>query len=49
MKKSTSASAMKNVLLKLSYVYQCVNCDYFHLQPIGSTLSKVGWTSILLS
>ncbi|KAM0012686.1 hypothetical protein Hdeb2414_s0005g00155571 [Helianthus debilis subsp. tardiflorus] len=42
MKKSTSASAMKNVRLKLSYVYQCVNCDYFHLQPIGSTLSKVG-------
>ncbi|KAJ0585789.1 hypothetical protein HanHA89_Chr05g0204661 [Helianthus annuus] len=31
---------MKNTRLKLSYVYQCVNCDYFHLQPIGSTLSK---------
>ncbi|KAJ7974284.1 tRNA (guanine(26)-N(2))-dimethyltransferase [Quillaja saponaria] len=36
----TSASAMKNTPLKLSYVYQCVGCDSFHLQPIGRTLSK---------
>ncbi|KAI3768479.1 hypothetical protein L2E82_19192 [Cichorium intybus] len=36
----TSASAMKNTPLKLSYVYQCVGCDSFHLQPIGRTVSK---------
>ncbi|GAB2288956.1 hypothetical protein Dimus_023262 [Dionaea muscipula] len=36
----TSASAMKNTPLKLSYVYQCVGCDSFHLQPIGRTASK---------
>ncbi|KAL1824433.1 hypothetical protein ACET3Z_011211 [Daucus carota] len=35
-----SASAMKNTPLKLSYVYQCVGCDSFHLQPIGRTVSK---------
>ncbi|VFQ69306.1 unnamed protein product [Cuscuta campestris] len=37
----TSASAMKNTPLKLSYVYQCIGCDSFHLQPIGRTVSKV--------
>ncbi|WOG93230.1 hypothetical protein DCAR_0312511 [Daucus carota subsp. sativus] len=37
----TSASAMKNTPLKLSYVYQRVDCDSFHLQPIGRTVSKV--------
>ena len=37
----SSASAMKNTPLKLSYVYQCTGCDSFHLQPIGRTVSKV--------
>ncbi|XAR71317.1 tRNA (guanine(26)-N(2))-dimethyltransferase [Bertholletia excelsa] len=36
----TSASAMKNTPLKLSYVYQCIGCDSFHLQPIGRTVAK---------
>ncbi|KAL3624088.1 hypothetical protein CASFOL_032904 [Castilleja foliolosa] len=36
----TSASAMKNTPLKLSYVYQCIGCDSFHLQPVGRTISK---------
>ncbi|XP_062150958.1 tRNA (guanine(26)-N(2))-dimethyltransferase 2-like [Alnus glutinosa] len=36
----TSASAMKNTPIKLSYVYQCTGCDSFHLQPIGRTVSK---------
>ncbi|XP_057769846.1 tRNA (guanine(26)-N(2))-dimethyltransferase 2-like isoform X2 [Salvia miltiorrhiza] len=36
----TSASAIKNTPLKLSYVYQCIGCDSFHLQPIGRTVSK---------
>ncbi|XP_044468795.1 probable tRNA (guanine(26)-N(2))-dimethyltransferase 2 isoform X2 [Mangifera indica] len=36
----TSASAMKNTPLKLSYVYQCTGCDSFHLQPIGRTASN---------
>ncbi|KAF2299243.1 hypothetical protein GH714_031092 [Hevea brasiliensis] len=36
----TSASAMKNTPLKLSYVYQCIGCDSFHLQPIGRTIAK---------
>ncbi|KAK7316273.1 hypothetical protein VNO77_35188 [Canavalia gladiata] len=36
----TSASAMKNTPLKLSYVYQCTGCDSFHLQPIGRAISK---------
>ncbi|XP_022858161.1 probable tRNA (guanine(26)-N(2))-dimethyltransferase 2 [Olea europaea var. sylvestris] len=36
----SSASAMKNTPLKLSYVYQCIGCDSFHLQPIGRTVSK---------
>ncbi|KAK3032537.1 hypothetical protein RJ639_036776 [Escallonia herrerae] len=36
----TSASAMKNTPLKLSYIYQCTGCDSFHLQPIGRTVSK---------
>ncbi|XP_039159510.1 probable tRNA (guanine(26)-N(2))-dimethyltransferase 2 isoform X3 [Eucalyptus grandis] len=36
----TSASAMKNTPLKLSYVYQCTGCDSFHLQQIGRTVSK---------
>lgn len=37
----SSASAMKNTPLKLSYVYQCTCCDSFHLQPLGRTVSKV--------
>ncbi|KAL8471820.1 hypothetical protein ACS0TY_029162 [Phlomoides rotata] len=36
----TSASAIKSTPLKLSYVYQCVGCDSFHLQPVGRTVSK---------
>ncbi|XP_044505134.1 probable tRNA (guanine(26)-N(2))-dimethyltransferase 2 isoform X2 [Mangifera indica] len=36
----TSASAMKNTPLKLSYVYQCTGCDSFHLQPLGRTASN---------
>ncbi|GER45282.1 tRNA (guanine(26)-N(2))-dimethyltransferase, partial [Striga asiatica] len=36
----TSAGAMKNTPLKLSYVYQCTGCDSFHLQPIGRTIYK---------
>ncbi|KAJ6369840.1 hypothetical protein OIU76_028151 [Salix suchowensis] len=36
----TSASAMKNTPLKLSYVYQCVGCDSYHLQSLGRTVSK---------
>ncbi|KAL0858217.1 hypothetical protein Bca101_063371 [Brassica carinata] len=35
-----SASAMKNTPLKLSYVYQCIGCDSFHLQPVGRSLAK---------
>ncbi|GER49286.1 tRNA (guanine(26)-N(2))-dimethyltransferase [Striga asiatica] len=41
----TSAGAMKNTPLKLSYVYQCTGCDSFHLQPIGRTVSKNNSTS----
>lgn len=36
----TSAGAMKNTPLKLSYVYQCVGCDSFHLQRLGRTVTK---------
>jgi len=36
----TSANAMKNTPLKLSYVYQCVGCDSFHLQPLARTVNK---------
>ncbi|XP_051121016.1 probable tRNA (guanine(26)-N(2))-dimethyltransferase 2 isoform X2 [Andrographis paniculata] len=36
----TSASAMKSTPLKLSYVYQCIGCDSFHLQPVGRTVPK---------
>ncbi|XP_049366997.1 probable tRNA (guanine(26)-N(2))-dimethyltransferase 1 [Solanum verrucosum] len=36
----SSASAMRNTPLKLSYVYQCNGCDSFHLQPVGRTISK---------
>lgn len=36
----TSASAMKNTPLKLSYIYQCTGCDSFHLQPLGRTVAK---------
>ncbi|KAF9590858.1 hypothetical protein IFM89_039137 [Coptis chinensis] len=37
---NSSASAMKNTPLKLSYVYQCVGCDSFHLQSLARTISK---------
>ncbi|XP_062216061.1 tRNA (guanine(26)-N(2))-dimethyltransferase 1-like isoform X2 [Phragmites australis] len=36
----TSASEIKNTPLKLSYVYQCVGCDSFHLQCLGRTIPK---------
>ncbi|KAI9120831.1 hypothetical protein K1719_007864 [Acacia pycnantha] len=36
----TSASAMKNTPLKLSYVYQCIGCDSFHLQTLARAMSK---------
>ncbi|KAJ0967812.1 hypothetical protein J5N97_024729 [Dioscorea zingiberensis] len=36
----TSGSAMKETPLKLSYVYQCVGCDSFHLQCLGRTFTK---------
>ncbi|WJX70697.1 methylamine--glutamate N-methyltransferase [Trifolium repens] len=36
----TSASAMKETPLKLSYVYQCTGCDSFHLQPLGRSITK---------
>ncbi|KAJ0968892.1 hypothetical protein J5N97_021769 [Dioscorea zingiberensis] len=36
-----SGSAMKETPLKLSYVYQCVSCDSFHLQFLGRTFTKV--------
>ncbi|XP_043704199.1 probable tRNA (guanine(26)-N(2))-dimethyltransferase 2 [Telopea speciosissima] len=36
----SSASAMKNTPLKLSYVYQCIGCDSFHLQCLGRTVEK---------
>nr|CAD1841825.1 unnamed protein product [Ananas comosus var. bracteatus] len=36
----TSASEIKNTPLKLSYVYQCVGCDSFHLQSVGRVVSK---------
>ncbi|KAJ0968981.1 hypothetical protein J5N97_021858 [Dioscorea zingiberensis] len=35
-----SGSAMKETPLKLSYVYQCVSCDSFHLQFLGRTFTK---------
>ncbi|CAA7399353.1 unnamed protein product [Spirodela intermedia] len=36
----TSASAIKNTPLKLSYIYQCIGCDSFHLQPLGRIATK---------
>ncbi|XP_072958047.1 tRNA (guanine(26)-N(2))-dimethyltransferase 1-like [Typha angustifolia] len=36
----TSASEIKNTPLKLSYVYQCVGCDSFHLQSLGRIVTK---------
>ncbi|GKC35178.1 probable tRNA (guanine(26)-N(2))-dimethyltransferase 1, partial [Tanacetum coccineum] len=38
---AVSSGEMKNTPLKLSYVYQCVSCDSFHLQPLARTVSKV--------
>ncbi|KAL5080348.1 hypothetical protein RYX36_008769, partial [Vicia faba] len=35
-----SPSAMKNTPLKLSYVYQCIGWDSFHLQPLGRASTK---------
>ncbi|KAJ7567567.1 hypothetical protein O6H91_02G153100 [Diphasiastrum complanatum] len=36
----TSANAMKETPSKLSYVYQCVGCDCYHLQPVGRAVQK---------
>ncbi|ONL96536.1 putative tRNA (guanine(26)-N(2))-dimethyltransferase 2 [Zea mays] len=36
----TSASEIKNTPLKLSYIYQCVGCDSFHLQCLARTVQK---------
>ncbi|KAL5705982.1 methylamine--glutamate N-methyltransferase [Ranunculus cassubicifolius] len=36
----TSASEMKNTPLKLSYIYQCIGCDSFHLQRLARNISK---------
>ncbi|KAM7266915.1 hypothetical protein ACFE04_009081 [Oxalis oulophora] len=36
----TSANEMKDTPLKLSYIYQCIGCDSFHLQPVGRSISK---------
>ncbi|KAJ8484875.1 hypothetical protein OPV22_017360 [Ensete ventricosum] len=36
----TSASAIKDTPLKLSYVYQGVGCDSFHLQSLGRAINK---------
>uniref|UniRef100_J3LTI1 tRNA (guanine(26)-N(2))-dimethyltransferase n=2 Tax=Oryza brachyantha TaxID=4533 RepID=J3LTI1_ORYBR len=36
----TSANEVKKTPLKLSYVYQCVSCDSFHLQCVGRTVTK---------
>ncbi|KAG0547052.1 hypothetical protein BDA96_01G046100 [Sorghum bicolor] len=36
----TSASEIKNTPLKLSYIYQCVGCDSFHLQCLARTVPK---------
>ena len=36
----SSAQIMKETPSKLSYVWQCVNCDSFELQPVGRTMHK---------
>lgn len=36
----TSANALKHTPSKLSYVYQCIGCDSFHLQPVGRIVTK---------
>ena len=36
----TSAQVMKQTASKLSYVWQCVRCDSFELQPVGRMLQK---------
>jgi tRNA (guanine26-N2/guanine27-N2)-dimethyltransferase len=38
----TSASTIKETPSKLCYVYQCVGCDSFHLQPVGRIASRQG-------
>lgn len=44
---SRSASAIKESPSKLSYVYQCVGCDSFHLQPVGRVATRQGSTRYL--
>eukprot|EP00250_Pteridium_aquilinum_P020998 c25007_g2_i1 orf=528-2297(-) len=36
----TSAKTVKASASKLSYLYQCVGCDDFHLQPVGRITNK---------
>jgi hypothetical protein len=38
---SRSPNIVKASPSKLSYVYQCVGCDSFHLQPLGRVTQKV--------
>jgi tRNA (guanine26-N2/guanine27-N2)-dimethyltransferase len=40
----TSASAIKESPSKLSYVYQCVGCDTYHLQSVGRVATRQGST-----
>ncbi|EFJ10436.1 hypothetical protein SELMODRAFT_153186 [Selaginella moellendorffii] len=43
----TSANAMKQTPSKLAYVYQCVGCDNFCLQPLGRIVQKNNSTRYL--
>lgn len=43
----SSAKAIKESPSKLSYVYQCVGCDTFHLQPVGRVATRQGSTRYL--
>eukprot|EP00795_Rhopilema_esculentum_P012237 gene12237-2871_t len=37
---TTSASEVKRSASKKSYVFQCVGCDSFHLQPVGKRIEE---------
>ncbi|RWW23604.1 hypothetical protein GW17_00012148 [Ensete ventricosum] len=47
--KYSSASAIKDTPLKLSYVYQCVGCDSFHLQSLGRAINKANFAQAVAS
>eukprot|EP00850_Spirogloea_muscicola_P011482 SM000071S21106 [mRNA] locus=s71:391555:399694:+ [translate_table: standard] len=36
----TSAATVKATPSKLAYIYQCVGCESYHLQPVGRVLQK---------